>query len=227
MGDLGPCFDKFFTDLYSSYCFSEEQANNIKCKLQCSLSAYSLASAGSTGFIQIINETYQCLHPIILDSASITYTNISMALFWVLLATAIFVVLVALILIILGTQQNYGASIGLVLLMALLYLISIFIIIYVYSNTISTQITQAENDLSACVTSLNTAFNDFFNTQRTSLCAALNSYDCVICNIFSPFQCPTGTIGTEEAKIEGDFEARSIKSTNRNFVNKEYGIIER
>jgi hypothetical protein len=228
---ISTCLDKFFTDLYTSYCFSEEQINKIKCKLNCSLTAYGAATIGTTGFIQIIQESYQCLREVIVDASSITYTQVGIALFGTLIITAIFVALIAIILLILGVQQNYGVTIFLILLMVFIYLISVFILIHNSNLTISTQINQAEADLTNCITAFNNAFNVFSNTQAQAICAGLNSYDsCFLCNIL-PFECPTGGVGTlgiseVQKEIKGDFESRANYG-NSKFVSKEYGIIER
>ncbi len=174
--------ERFFTDVADA-----EKSATIQCKLGFHVIRTYNAERPTNNLNLILEEFKNCAEPIIGSAATITATKVAETIFYIVILTAVFMILVVIILGSLDKKLQSGIIIGLVAFFALLYIITGWLLVHSSFLTISDEITSVERMTDNCLQNTVNSIETYFNKQETALNDSLCAYP-LICNPFGEIE---------------------------------------
>jgi hypothetical protein len=169
------CPTQFATRILTDLGLCEGKVNDIIDKLSVSNDVYNSQKPTTTISI-IANDLYQCLKPTANDIARITADEINRTLIYILIVTAIFIVLTVIIMVILDNTIYSGWSILIAVIFGILYIGVVFLLSYNAQLNISISITNSQNRATECVNQAVAALTLFEQQQTAAISNGLCAY---------------------------------------------------
>lgn len=169
------CRTQFTKRVLSDLGLCKGKVDDISDKLDISVSEYN-NTKGQTTIGIIASDLYQCLKPTANDIARITANEINNTLLYILLATALFIFLIAIILTLLEKGIYYEWSILICILFGLLYIGLVVLLVYNTKNNISIIITDSENIAIDCINNAIDALTLYETQQQEAISDGLCAY---------------------------------------------------
>lgn len=158
--------------------------------LECSISVFQANQPAPIS--DITNQLYACLQPNVGSAALNTAEELKLVLIFLVVLTAIFMVLVVIILAIFDKSDNVWVVIGIIILFALFYILIAWIIIFNASTKIANSINNFDNQVRECVNIAITQL-DIFEIQQE------NAINLGLC-IYGTLPCPSQEIELENTE---------------------------
>lgn len=154
---------------------SKEEICNVLVKLGISRNIYN-EKKPTTTLTTIVNDLYLCFKPTSNDIARITSEEVRNTLTYILIVTAIFIVLISLILIVLDPTNYYGWEILISIIFAILYISLVIFLTYNTKLNIDARIATAQNSADKCYTIAKQDLKDYEDHNDTAISDALCAY---------------------------------------------------
>lgn len=170
------CFNKFVGNLITDIAPTEFVAFVIAAKLTNFVEPTYLNNKPTNTLNSIANDFFTCIEPKVGAAAVITATQLGDVLFYIVVLTAVLMILIVAIFGLLDRIQQTGIIIALIVFFALLYIIIGWILIHNSFLIISNEITNIEQITDTCVNQAITETEIFFNDQELAIRKALCAY---------------------------------------------------
>lgn len=125
----------------------------------------------------IANDLFECLKPQFAAIEDAVASEIRTALIFIVIATAILIVLIAILFVVLDKSLNYIAIVLLTILFALFYLLACYIFLQHARNNINNTINSNDAEILKCISTADDDLTTFENTNSEAVQLALCSYD--------------------------------------------------
>lgn len=164
---------RFFRDIDP---ISPERGFVIGARVYSSVGSYIIENQPSDGLSSILDDFKNCIEPSVGSAAITTSIKIAEAIFYFVILTAIFMILVVIILGSLDKKRQSGIIIGIILFFALLYIIVGSLLIHNSFLTILNEITIVEQVTDKCVQNIISDTELLVINQETVINDALCNY---------------------------------------------------
>ena len=164
-------FLSFLTDISSGFI-----PNKIGAKFILSVIPTYEKDAPTNSLSSIAEDFRNCIEPKIGDAAVITATQLADAVFYIAILTAVFMILVVVIIGLLDRQKQGGIIIALILFFALIYIVVGWLLIHNAFLIISNQITEVEQVTDKCISQAIADTELYFTNQEKAIDNALCAY---------------------------------------------------
>ena len=169
------CIDQFLDALLLDLGLDFFRRERVEIKLRISLAVYDRNKPTNT-LGDIANDLYQCLKPTISDVSKITVQQITSTLFYVLVITAIFVILIVIVSIMLDRTTDYAVILGISILFAIFYIEVVYAVAKNAELNVINNVTQTEATAANCVATAVNSLTKFINAQTNAVNLALCAY---------------------------------------------------
>lgn len=169
------CIQQFFRKFLADIGVSALRIEIVVLRLEASLALFNKDRSSNT-LTNIANELYQCLRPGVNSVTTMIATQIGSSLFYIVLLTVGFILLIVITLMVLIESKRYFWILFLSIYFALIYIALVYVVASNAQTSITNAITQADIDVTNCVNKAITELEAFLNQEISAINSALCFY---------------------------------------------------
>jgi len=171
---LADFLERFFRDIYPR---EPNYGTGIGLKVLFQVFSYYDRNKPTETLSSIADEFYKCVDPTVNSSAIITATQLGYTIFYLIILTAVLMILVFIIVGLLDKKNQGGIIIGLIIFFVIIYVIVGWLLVHNSFLIISKEIDNIEENFNNCINKTINNLEKYFLDQEKAIDNSLCQYD--------------------------------------------------